>query len=430
MRELLEVPPGETLLRREALFDLRSETIQAETSHSATIPVRRGQGEGGHGMYLRDLPAIFAWEEPSETLTVLHARYVALLATRLGELMGRVTARGTGPEAADVGTLVDMAGAETLTAVLCAPEVSFRLLWPAHHDDTDALGFIGEALRGVVDRPPRSRLSHPLLVATDRDVLGPDGTVVARWPLARELPLDVASPFALSADVVGTLIRLPEPGPCLSANDVRATVLKLGGAVAEIADGVPPAWDVVRDFTKVVMLLPDRNAPSQFSSGSSGQFVGRTVLSNPHLPAVTQVHLAEALVHEAIHSVLYMDEQHDPWVLDPRCTPARCGSPRRGPATRSRCAPSSRPASSGTGWSRSGPRPWAGAGSIATPSGTGWTWPPRASSAATSSIASGWSRTGSRRSSWRPSPPSRRRSSPAWEQEPSRRRRRTDPCRA
>ena len=280
-------------------------------------------------MYLRDLPAIFAWEEPSETLTVLHARYVALLATRLGALMGRVTARGTGPEAADVGTLVDMAPAETLTAVLSAPEVSFRLLWPAHHDDTDALGFIGETLRGVVDRPPASRLSHPLLVATDPDVLGLDGSVVARWPLARELPLDVASPFALSADVVGTLIRLPEPGPCLSATDVRATVLKLGGAVAKIADGVPPAWDVVRDFTKVVMLLPDRNAPSQFSSGSSGQFVGRTVLSNPHLPAVTQVHLAEALVHEAIHSVLYMDEQHDPWVLDPAlyAGPMRIASP-------------------------------------------------------------------------------------------------------
>jgi hypothetical protein len=34
MRELLEVTPDETLLRREALYDLQAETSQAETSQA------------------------------------------------------------------------------------------------------------------------------------------------------------------------------------------------------------------------------------------------------------------------------------------------------------------------------------------------------------------------------------------------------------
>lgn len=283
-------------------------------------------------MFLGELPAIFTWSSESDVLTTLRGRFVDLLATRLGELLARAMARGGSKHVSTVSAAVDALPPDVVTAILCAPEISYRLLWPSHHDDLDAVRFVAgvftDANRPRIRRPS----SYPLQGSVGPELFGPDGALVAHWPLYRELPLDVASKFALTVDVVGSRLRRDAPGPPLTSAQLRATVVELEVAALEIARGVGPAWRVVRDFTEVVMLLPDEAAPNQFSSGSSGQFVGRTVLSNPHLRTVTPVHLAEALVHEAMHSVLYMDEQHDHWVLDPAlyAGPMRIASPWTG----------------------------------------------------------------------------------------------------
>jgi hypothetical protein len=42
---------------------------------------------------------------------------------------------------------------------------------------------------------------------------------------------------------------------------------------------------------------------------------------NAHLPAIDRERLADALVHEAIHSLLYMHETREPWIVDDRSVP-------------------------------------------------------------------------------------------------------------
>jgi len=69
---------------------------------------------------------------------------------------------------------------------------------------------------------------------------------------------------------------------------------------------------VVR-FTKVLIVQEDHAEP--FSSGSNGDYVGRTVISNPDEAA--EADLADAIVHEAIHSLLYMQEEQQPWIFHP-----------------------------------------------------------------------------------------------------------------
>lgn len=243
-------------------------------------------------MYLTDLPEIFTWQAQNAVLTQLHQQYVELLLERLGQLIGRLRLAGHDELADGALTRVGQLPDQELAALLCEPEVSYRLLWPTHHRDVDSGLFVQSTLsdRGAA------------LTARRLRVIG--------------LPTDVGSEFALTVDVTGTKSRLSEPRPALPSDALVSTLSRLEVAASQISAGVPAAWRIVEDFTKVLILLPDLDAPMQLSSGSSGQFVGRTVIANPHLGKVTPVELAEALVHESIHSVLYMDEQLDAWVLD------------------------------------------------------------------------------------------------------------------
>jgi hypothetical protein len=63
----------------------------------------------------------------------------------------------------------------------------------------------------------------------------------------------------------------------------------------------------------VVLHLVRDVKSTTFSSGSLGDYVGRSIFCNAHLPTVGTAVLAESLVHEAIHSLLSMYEADEPW---------------------------------------------------------------------------------------------------------------------
>lgn len=284
-------------------------------------------------MFLRDLPRIFTWEEAAPELVRLHRSYLALLAERVAQLVAALRGPGGADELSDeLLDLLQRIPNEDLARTLAAPEVSYRLLWPAHHDRLEAARFVVSALRtadAAARALPRGEISW---IADGHAYLDPSGAVVEPWGCPGGLPLDYGSPYALATDVSGERIRAGIVRPPLAPDEVAATHVLLQRAVEATRAAVPHAWTMASTFTKALILLPDPDAPAQFSSGSSGQFVGRSVFANPQLPKVTEVHLAEALVHEAIHAVLYMDEQHDAWVLDPAlyAGPIRITSPWTG----------------------------------------------------------------------------------------------------
>lgn len=265
-------------------------------------------------MFLRELPRVFTWEEASPELVTLHDRFVLLLGKRLGELLSRLP-----PVAAladEVTDLLAQLDNRQLAATLAAPEVSYRLLWPMHHEDSQAADFIREALRTACAASRALQVAATDWLADGSGFIDGSGRVTYPWARPGGLPVDFGSPHALATDVSGERLRAPTQRPPLAPEEILATQAKLQAAAEATARAAPHAWRMTLDFTKALILIPDNGAPQQFSSGSSGQFVGRSVLANPQLAKVGAVQVAEALVHEAIHAVLYMDEQHDPWVLD------------------------------------------------------------------------------------------------------------------
>jgi HEXXH motif-containing protein len=98
------------------------------------------------------------------------------------------------------------------------------------------------------------------------------------------------------------------------SHDHRTLALeRLRRAYASLDEVNPNAASFVTNFTRV-LLLQENPAEAKFSSYSVGQYIGRSVLSNPHL--VDEVLLAEAMVHEAIHALLYMQQHQPPWGLE------------------------------------------------------------------------------------------------------------------
>jgi HEXXH motif-containing protein len=71
----------------------------------------------------------------------------------------------------------------------------------------------------------------------------------------------------------------------------------------------------VARFTKVIVLR--RDDQSLGSSASSWEHIGRCLVGNPHVPGTDEIHLAEVLVHQAVHSLLSMQQLVEPRVLGP-----------------------------------------------------------------------------------------------------------------
>lgn len=283
-------------------------------------------------MFLRIIRDAITWRHGTGGMLEVQERYSRLLEYALEAFVARVSA--SEPEsAAALIQAVEAASSGERRAVLMAPESSFRLLWPGRNEPLESARFLADALGA---EHWRDRDEHPFV----DDVWTATGDVLlrgggGRWTSGRRadgLVLDLGSPHALSVDVDGRRSRLPEPltplGPVEMDRVLDAITLAMNGIAAVDRD---IAWFVAQ-FTKVLLPLPDTANPTQFSSGSSGQFVGRTVLGNPHLASVTPARLSDALVHEAMHTLLYMDEQQDRWVLRPELYdgPLRITSPWTG----------------------------------------------------------------------------------------------------
>jgi hypothetical protein len=64
--------------------------------------------------------------------------------------------------------------------------------------------------------------------------------------------------------------------------------------------------------TRVLVLQADPTSAA-VASGSNGRFVGRSFIANPHSTDATIDCLAEGVVHEAIHALIYCECLRRPW---------------------------------------------------------------------------------------------------------------------
>jgi hypothetical protein len=199
--------------------------------------------------------------------------------------------------------------------ILRAPEVTRRLLF-ASADRGESAAFISRAIAieaALADAgppPPEPRWS-----ALGDVLLLPDGTRSA-WPQLTgcAMALDFGSPWAQSVDLRGVLERTTVPRPQFTADQVATVAGRLAAACGMLGELSTTVRGFVDLATCVLVLQIDAAAPAHIASGTNGNFIGRSFVTNAHLATATPDGLAEAIVHEAIHGLLYRDSLARPWV--------------------------------------------------------------------------------------------------------------------
>jgi hypothetical protein len=200
--------------------------------------------------------------------------------------------------------------------VLRAPEVTRRLLFASGWPD-DAGRFVIDsvtvemALAGTGPPPPAPRWSAlgDVLVLPDR--------TTEWWPQLDgdgAMALDFGSPWARCIDLSGRRERTDVPRPRFTDEQVQSVHRRVAGATASLGKLSETVRRFVDRATCVLVLQIDPDSPYQIASGTNGRYIGRSFLTNPHLSEASLDCLAESVVHEAIHGLLYRDSLRRPWV--------------------------------------------------------------------------------------------------------------------
>jgi hypothetical protein len=128
------------------------------------------------------------------------------------------------------------------------------------------------------------------------------------------MPLDFGSPHATKLDLDGVDTSDTLGRPDFINDEIEVTLSRLQEARDGIRATSTSILNFTVDFTKVLILMKDPTNDTYFASGSNGQYVARSFIVNPHAASVDEVDIAESLVHEAIHALLYMQERQQRWV--------------------------------------------------------------------------------------------------------------------
>lgn len=218
------------------------------------------------------LADVLSWtEDPRPGIFDLRMRYAEALTVQLGRAIGRTLQHA--PEQGE--ELVARAGElspEELVQRLRRPATARRLTTRLH--------------------APEDVTSHLLAALAEPEVADGPGP---------------------AAYVLGNVPLLLDPA---GDPDLVAAGLRIEREMRRLEEIVPEAVSYVRTVMQELWLVRDDTKDGFFSNSPQG-FIGRAVLTNPHLPMVDPVMLVEAVVHEATHGFVGMSEAIGLAGLDP-----------------------------------------------------------------------------------------------------------------
>jgi hypothetical protein len=264
---------------------------------------------------IETVPDSLGWGEERAALDAAHAYYVDHLGEALGWKLAEIRlvdpARGESLAAAARG-LGDVGFLRFLTA----PEVSRRLIWGGPAPSEVAEFFAGALAAEAAREGQEIHFRVETWTALGDEAFRADGSRHA-WPrFDSMMPLDFGSPYAARIDLSGASDTAAEKRPPFEAAELELVHERLGRTFAAIAAAAPSAAWFAATFNKVLVLQKDPSAPDQLSSGSNGQYIGRSFLTNPERDHAREEDIADAVVHEAIHGLLYIHQTHAPWLRD------------------------------------------------------------------------------------------------------------------
>ncbi|MBY5494505.1 aKG-HExxH-type peptide beta-hydroxylase [Rhizobium leguminosarum] len=152
----------------------------------------------------------------------------------------------------------------------------------------------------------------------------PSGRLAYAAPRLHGLVLDSGSPCVLAPPLLPPEKRV-RTEPLTDFGPARA---KLGEALAIIDLAAPAGVEMILGTLRVIHLYAENR--SGFSSGSPRRYPGITSLGNAHKPTISAHQVADALLHEATHSVLYLAEVDTPFFRTAEIETPRVNSPWTG----------------------------------------------------------------------------------------------------
>ena len=194
---------------------------------------------------------------------------------------------------------------------LIAPSTYSKLFNDRETQATGKVDFVLQALQAELCRSTSRRAEQPLWTALGDLYIPPSSDrQPSRAPhLFDSIAVDFDSPHS-GISMPGGPERL-DPIPHAHRTQV---VKNLVDAMCGIEHVAPHAADLILTTTKAIACKRDLIDRHSFGSSSWSWQIGKVGLSNPDLDSVTVEMLANALVHESIHSILYMIEVHKPFI--------------------------------------------------------------------------------------------------------------------
>ena len=265
-------------------------------------------------MPIRQMPDVLTWRKGSGIFDSVYDSYTDFLGATLGRFLGYLQ-RDDQQTYEELSVALEGTADAGFIRVLTAPQVTRRLLAPQHYPIREVGAFLITALRVEAARAGEDvRFDEPCWSASGDMVCHPDGGIVQFPQIEGFMPLDFGSPDAIHIDLSGQNERNPEPNPPFTRFETEF----LANTLREVQESLRKTNPVILEFSSrfnVVLILQKDAKDTVFSSGSTRQYVGRSCLGNPHMAGTADI--ANAIVHEGIHGLLYMQEVQEEWVSDP-----------------------------------------------------------------------------------------------------------------
>jgi hypothetical protein len=243
------------------------------------------------------------WEKASGTATEWRSRYEGMLESRVQAL-----AAEDDEQTRCVLDALHMLPRERRRALLRAPQIASRLLARKEGSGLEC-GPIARALlaelaaAGIVHE-----LEEPVWTALGDRLFEAHSVAAWRQPAAGVLDthivIDKAGPMDFTSGGQFDLTSY-------RATEAAKAERKVLQAAERLASAVPNAWQFIGDCIDVIALRRATGPDSGYSSSSFRYNARLMLIVNAHLPTVELAFVGEHMVHEAVHSLLFMYEESE-----------------------------------------------------------------------------------------------------------------------
>jgi hypothetical protein len=259
---------------------------------------------------IEQLPSLLTWRTRHQDLAAVHEDYEMFAMERVRLALSQLSIAGDEPQR------FERLPSESKRRLVLAPEVCRQVVVSSRIMSGQTTRFLIESLIAEEWRCGNWSFHRGGVWTAlgDARYIGPGNVDTTYMPRGIDddgcVPVDYSSPYCHGSGTIG-LGRRADFHP----REWGSIYGKINCGLNILRQGCPNAHRLFRGAVKVVTLLRDPSGASSFGSSSWSRYIGKLALSNVHNEGFDPLRIAQALVHEAVHSALYVIERREPFIV-------------------------------------------------------------------------------------------------------------------